>query len=228
MRRGPSGQVGGRRALVTLLLGAVALAGCGSSPTKTVSVSSATSPLANSTTSTAPHVTTKPQTATRTSTTAQQETKGSGSAQRTATAPAFTQQSSSGQGAGGEALTSAVAIVKQHGFTPTDTADYHADQTLRVLIGTKSGSGDGYGQQAFFFVDGHYIGTDASEPSATLKVVAQSDTEVTLAYPLYRAHDPLCCPGGGQATVRFQLNNGHLAPLDPIPPASSSSGLGRQ
>lgn len=228
MRRDPSGQVGGRRAFVALVLGAMTLAGCGSSPTKTVSVSSATSPLSNSTTSTAPRVTTQPQTPAHTGTTTPQETQGSGSAQRTATAPAFTQQSTSGQGPGGEALSSAVAIVKQHGFTPTDTADYHADQTLRVLIGTKASSGEGYGQQAFFFVDGRYIGTDATEPSATLKVVAQSDTEVTLAYPLYRAHDPLCCPGGGQATVRFQLNNGHLAPLDPIPPASSSSGLGRQ
>ena len=47
-------------------------------------------------------------------------------------------------------------------------------------------SGDGYGQQAFFFVNGRYIGTDASRPSATLRVVSQGDTEVTLAYPLYR------------------------------------------
>ncbi len=53
-----------------------------------------------------------------------------------------------------------------------------------------------------------------------MKVVAQGDTEVTLAYPLYRPHDPLCCPGGGQATVRFQLNNGHLVPLGTIPPVT--------
>ena len=60
-----------------------------------------------------------------------------------------------------------------------------------------------------------------------MKVVSQSDTEVTLAYPLYRSSDPLCCPSGGQATVRFQLNNGRLAPLGAIPPASSKSGLSR-
>ncbi len=70
-------------------------------------------------------------------------------------------------------------------------------------MGTRTGSGDGYGQQAFFFVGGRYLGTDAKEPSATVKVVSQSDTEVTLAYPLYRKGDPLCCPGGGQASVRF-------------------------
>ncbi len=80
------------------------------------------------------------------------------------------------------------------------------------------------GQQAFFFVDGRYIGTDAKEPSASVKVVSQSDTEVTLAYPLYRHSDPLCCPGGGQATVHFVLDNGRLQALDPIPPASSTHG----
>ncbi len=98
-----------------------------------------------------------------------------------------------------------------------------------MLIGTRTGSGDGYGQQAFFFVNGRYIGTDVKEPSATVSVVGQSDTEVTLAYPLYRSSDPLSSPSGGQARVRFQLNNGKLAPLDPIPPArGSTNGLSRQ
>jgi hypothetical protein len=117
--------------------------------------------------------------------------------------------------------------VRAHGYTPNNTAEYHPNQTLRVLIGTRTGSGDGYGQQAFFFVDGRYIGTDAKEPSATVKVVSQSDTQVTLAYPLYRSGDPLSSPSGGQATVTFQLNNGRLTPLDQIPPASSTNGLSR-
>ena len=69
---------------------------------------------------------------------------------------------------------------------PKDTSDYHPGQTLRVLVGTRTGSGDGYGQQAFFFVDGRYIGTDTKDPSAHVKVTSQSDTEVTLAYPLPR------------------------------------------
>jgi hypothetical protein len=45
---------------------------------------------------------------------------------------------------------------------------------------------------------------------------------VTLAYPLYRKSDPLSSPSGGQATVRFELNNGKLTPVGSIPPASSS------
>jgi hypothetical protein len=121
-----------------------------------------------------------------------------------------------------------VAVVRARGFTPERTSDYHPSQTLRVLIGSHAGSGEGHGQQAFFFVNGRYIGTDTREPSATVRVVAQGDTEVTVAYALYRKSDPLCCPGGGQAQVRFQLNNGRLMPLDPIPPASSASGLSRQ
>ena len=117
--------------------------------------------------------------------------------------------------------------MRARGFTPNDTSQYHSNQTLRVLVGTRTGSGDGYGQQAFFFIDGRYIGTDAKEPSATLKVVSQSDTSVTLAYPLYRHDDPLCCPGGGQATVSFQLDNGRLVPLGAIPPTNSTKGLSR-
>jgi len=97
-----------------------------------------------------------------------------------------------------------------------------------VLIGTRNGSTDGYGQQAFFFVNGRYIGTDSKVPSATVSVVGQGETEVTLAYPLYRRGDPVSSPSGGQAKVTFQLNNGKLVPLSPIPPASSSSGLSRQ
>ena len=136
-------------------------------------------------------------------------------ATHTAPEPAFTEGQAAAEGVSG-----AAAVVRARGFTPTDTSDYHPEQALRVLIGTRSGSSDGYGQQAFFFVNGRYIGTDSSQPSATVKVVSQSDTEVTLAYPLYRRGDPLSSPSGGQAKVRFQLNNGKLVALGPIPPAS--------
>jgi len=96
-----------------------------------------------------------------------------------------------------------------------------------VLIGTRTGSSDGYGQQAFFFLGGKYIGTDTKEPSATVKVISQSDTKITLAYPLYRKNDPLSSPSGGQANVTFELNDGKLTPTGQIPSANSSSGLSR-
>jgi hypothetical protein len=209
---------------VGALSGAV-LSGCGSGGTKTVSVSSS-SPAgitAQRTTTTGTNSSSSTAT-TRTGTTTGTvgEQGGATTPGRTTTAPAFVKE------ADGGALSAALALVKAHGYTAGDTSEYHPTQTLRVLVGTRTGSGDGHGQQAFFFVEGRYIGTDTREPSASVRVVRQSDTEVTLAYPLYKAGDPLCCPGGGQATVRFQLNNGRLVPLDPIPPTSSSTGVSRQ
>jgi hypothetical protein len=209
---------------VTTLLG-----GCGGS-TKTVSVAGAPTTSGAATTPTG--ATTPPTTSTATTPTG--TTTGGGASggapaatsTRTATAPAFAEKEKGATAEGG--LPAAVAVVRAHGYTASDTSDYHPDQTLRVLVGTGSHSNDGYDKQAFFFVDGRYLGTDASRPSAQISVVAQSDTEVTLAYRLYHPNDPLCCPGGGEAHVRFQLNNGRLVPLDPIPPASSTTGTSRQ
>ena len=207
-------------ALVALLLGVSApalLGACGSS-TKTVSVAGAP-PVTQ--TSTGAHAAGSSSTPATTPST----TVGGGggtpapATTRTAPEPAFTEKKDSSEG-----LSAAIAVLNAKGYTPANTSVYHPNQALRVLIGTRSGSSDGYGQQAFFFVNGRYIGTDSKEPSATVSVVSQNDTEVTLAYPLYRKGDPLSSPSAGVAKVRFQLNNGQLAPLDPIPPASSASG----
>lgn len=217
-----------------LLAACGGLAGCGGA-TKTVSVSGAAAGSAS-----APRTT---PTAGSTAGTSTQGTTGAGgqsaggtgaggtapNTTRTAPAPAFTHTGSqSSEAAPGAPAAAAAAAVLAHGYTPDATSEYHPTQTLRVLLGTRTGSADGYDQRAFFFLDGRYIGTDSSQPSATLRIVSQSDTEVALAYALYRPHDALCCPSGGQAVVHFQLNNGKLVPLQPIPPASSASGLARQ
>lgn len=219
-------------ALAALALGAcaTALGGCGSQ-TKTVTVASAppvTSTIGTSTTATSTHAgaATTP-TSSSGSTPAQTTTAGGApapSTTRTAPEPAIAQPQTHEEA---EGLSEAVAAVQARGYTPAETSQYHPSQTLRVLVGTKTGSSDGYGQQAFFFVNGRYIGTDTKEPSATVKVLSQADTEVTLAYPLYRPGDPLSRPSGGQATVRFQLDDGKLTALDPIPPASSASAPSR-
>lgn len=197
------------------LLGAcLALSACGSG-TKTVSISSAPpSSTQGSTAGSTATIRTAPSQGTTTGATATATT-------RSAPEPAFTEQEHASAG-----LSAATAVLRARGFTPADTADYHPDQALEVLIGVR-GSGDDYGQQAFFFVNGRFIGTDTSQPSGGLRLVSQSDTEVTLAYPLYRSSDPLCCPSGGLANVRFQLNDGKLTPLDPIPPLHSATGLSR-
>jgi LppP/LprE lipoprotein len=210
-----------RRLPLLLATAAIVLAasGCGSSSTKTVSVSSSL-PSESATQRTSATSTTKssPTTATPPATTTGANETGGAEATRTSGAPAFTKESTSNEGLG-----AAVALVKAHGYTAGETSTYRPEQTLRVLVGTRTGSSDGYGQQAFFFVDGRYIGTDTSEPSASVKVVGQSDTEVTLAYPVYKTGDPLSKPSG-EKTVRFQLNNGHLVALDPIPTASARGG----
>ena len=208
-----------RRLSTIAVLGAVLLAGCGSQ-TKTVTISSAPSGGTTSTTASAP---TAQAPSTGTTTTTAPPSTGT-STTRTAPEPSFTEGESTGKEG---SLQAAVATVRSHGFTPTDTSEYHPSQALRVLVATRTGSGDGYGQQAFFFLDGHYLGTDTKEPSAKLKVVSQGDSEIAIVYPLYRRNDPLCCPSGGQRVVHFALNNGKLQALDPIPPASGYASLSR-
>ena len=207
-------------ALVATVLAATALAACGSS-TKTVTAAE-TPPVSQTTAAT---TATQPSTATSTQAPTTQTSTTSTQAPtttRSAPEPAFTKQESSVEG-----LSGATATVRAHGYTPNDPGEYDPKQTLRVLVGTQAGSNDGYGQQAFFFLGGHYLGTDTKLPSATVKVVSQADTEVTLSYPLYRKGDPLSSPSGGQTRVTFALNNGKLVATGTIPPAESPTGLSR-
>jgi LppP/LprE lipoprotein len=221
-------------ALALGVTGGALLGGCGGG-TKTVSVSEAAAPptaTSGATTASTPTraTTTSTTHAPATTTGASQETGGqSASTTRTAPAPAFTEtDTQSGAAPAGAQAAAAATVVVAHGYTPTDPSDYHPTQTLGVLVGARTGSADGYAQRAFFFLDGRYLGTDSSQPSASIHVVSQSDTEVVLAYALYRSHDSLCCPSGGQAVVHFQLNDGTLVPLQPLPPVSSATGLARQ
>ena len=214
-------------------MGGALLGGCGGG-TKTVTVSNAPAATAGaqdgghtsstastrSTASTPAHTTTT----TGTSTSASEQPATT----RTAPAPAFVHTGGSASQTPSAEADAAATVVSSHGYTAGDLSEYHPSQTLRVLVGTRTGSADGYNQLAFFFLGSHYLGTDSSQPSASMRVVSQSDTEVAIAYALYRSHDPLCCPSGGQTTVRFQLNNGQLTPLEPIPPANSAAGLARQ
>ncbi|HXM87322.1 MAG TPA: LppP/LprE family lipoprotein [Solirubrobacteraceae bacterium] len=202
-----------RAASISLALAAAALlAACGSS-TKTVTETSAP-PVAQTTGATTTRSTQTQATSAQTTQT-QTQTTPTSTTTRTAPEPAFTEHEAKAEGAGG-----AAAVVRARGYTPNDTSEYHSNQTLQVLVGTQASSSDGYGQQAFFFVDGHYVGTDTKLPSAKVKVLDQGDTEVTLGYPLYRHGDALSDPSGGEAHVTFQLNNGKLVALQTIPSAS--------
>ncbi|HTQ68883.1 MAG TPA: LppP/LprE family lipoprotein [Solirubrobacteraceae bacterium] len=213
------------RALALAALFPAALASCGGS-TKTVTAEShagAEGPTGASSTTT--------KTATTPSNNGSGDESSGGSAAqgttpsttRTATEPQFDQ----GQSSSSQEAQQAAAAVRARGYAPGDLAEYHPSQTLRTLVGTRSGSTDGYGQEVFFFVDGRFIGTDTKEPSASVKVISQNDTEAVVAYTLYRPGDPLSSPSGGQAVVHFQLNNGKLVPAGTIPPVHSSTGTSR-
>lgn len=199
-----------RSTLLTTIALAAAFAGCGSQ-TKTVTVASSPAP-ATTTASTPATTSTTASTPPATTTTATTEA----STTHTAPEPSFTE----GESHPAEGATAAAAVLSARGFTAKDTSEYHPDQTLRVLVGTRS-SGNGHEQQAFFFVDGRYLGTDTKSPSGQITVVSQSDTEVAIAYGLYRQGDSACCPSGGTQVVHFALNDGHLTALDPIPSLSS-------
>lgn len=207
--------IGGALALA-LAPAAILLGGCGSQ-SKTPSAkstpsrhearpghASTTSSTTKTTSTAAAAVTSEPGTTGQTT----EETTSS----RTSAAPAFLEKGRPGNAT----LTAAVATVEGQGYTPNSTAEYHPSQTLQVLTASREGAG----QQAFFFIDGKYIGTDASQPSASISVVSQADTEVVLSYSLYNTGEQ----PDGHAQVRFQLNNGKLMPLSAIPPVKPTAG----
>lgn len=118
-------------------------------------------------------------------------------------------------------LYAATTVVNSRGYTIHDTSTFQAGMTLNILIGVKTGSADGYDKLAFFFVNGQYIGTDTLQPSASIRMVWRTGDTIALSYNLYQGGDPMCCPTGGAATVRYYWDGKTLTPLDPIPPVFS-------
>jgi hypothetical protein len=121
----------------------------------------------------------------------------------------------------GSSLVGAVALVKKQGYRPK-VSTWEPSFKLNMLIGTATGSADGYNRRAFFFYGNRYLGTDASAPSAQLQEVWREDRTIALLYILYRSNEPLCCPTAGGAIVRFRWNGSRLVALDPIPPTRGS------
>jgi hypothetical protein len=114
------------------------------------------------------------------------------------------------------ARNAAVAELRRQGYKPVRLADWHARQSLRLLIGTQGGQ-----RRAFFFVGRRYIGNDATTPSAKLRVGRQDKRSVTLVYSVWRPRDRACCPHGGTVRVRFRWDGGQLRPQSAIPPAAA-------
>lgn len=114
----------------------------------------------------------------------------------------------------------AIAQVRRLGYRVENPVGFESEP-LQVLVGVNARSGDGYAKKAFFFYRGRYLGTDTSQESASILVMWQDGETVALMYVLYRPQDPMCCPTGGGAIVRYHWNGARLVPLDPIPPVES-------
>jgi LppP/LprE lipoprotein len=89
-----------------------------------------------------------------------------------------------------------------------------------VIIATAPGSAGAHTQRAFFFVNGGYVRTDLPNSSAGIHIAWRSNTTIALAYALYKATEPVCCPTGGSMIVRYEWNGTQLQVLDPIPPVT--------
>jgi serine/threonine protein kinase len=122
-------------------------------------------------------------------------------------------------GPGNASLTSAEAVVTAAGYTPyqDDGVYWDPQAPINVVLGTLTGSADGYNNWAFFFAGNRYIGHDATTPSMQIAIQSRTQTVITLAYQIYGPTDPTCCPTGGTQTVQYQWNGSKLVPLDPIP-----------
>jgi LppP/LprE lipoprotein len=198
-------------AALALGIGAAAIAaGCGSSK-KSVAVITETVTSGGHTTTTT-HAATTTTGSSGASTSTQTDTSGGVAAPESA--------GGSGQQSG---LPAAVATVKSKGYTPTVTFGYDPKSTLGVLIA----SGPQNKMQAFFFVNGKYIGTDTKEPSSGITLVGHDDTSATLGYAVYGPNDGICCPVK-TVNVTYALDNGKLEPQQEIPSASPDATLSRR
>jgi len=184
-------------------------------------VASATSSRSSSTTTSAkPPTTTTTAASTTTptaSTTPTTATTATTTTTRTETAPAFVGTNPTSPGAVSHDLAAALAVLAKAGYAPVRPSTYRAGDTLRVVIGTRTGSSVP-AERAFFFDQTIYLGTDARSPSAQISLLSQSDTEVTLGYAIYRTG------ASTPSTVRrvhFALDMGQLSAIDPLPSAAA-------
>jgi LppP/LprE lipoprotein len=110
---------------------------------------------------------------------------------------------------------SAVTTLNEQGFKPVRIADWHAEDTLRVLIGRD----DAGAERAFFFVRRRFVGNDDAAASASVRVASTRENGVTLTYRLFGPTDEACCPKGERVRVAFRWQDGTLVPAGEVPPA---------
>ncbi len=123
-------------------------------------------------------------------------------------------------------LENEVGYIKNKGFTSNNT-NFKYNQPFIALIGTCSGSVDGYCHKAFFFYNGKFLGNDSDSPSIDVGLKWINGNIIALDYTLYKKEDPLSSPTGGSAIVRFQYEGNAIKALDPIPSTDINATLHR-
>ncbi|HEV7420330.1 MAG TPA: LppP/LprE family lipoprotein [Mycobacterium sp.] len=84
---------------------------------------------------------------------------------------------------------------------------------VQVSTGGASASTPG---QVLFFDRNTSLGPATSEPRRYVNVVTSSEDTVTVQYQWLQGSEASCCPTG-IGTVRFQIADGKIMALDPIP-----------
>ncbi|MGV0791185.1 LppP/LprE family lipoprotein [Mycolicibacterium sp. XJ1819] len=79
-----------------------------------------------------------------------------------------------------------------------------------------SGDASDSPQQVLFFDRGSPVGTPTPDPRPYLTVTTVGDDTVAVGYQWRQGDEPACCPTG-VGSARFQVDNGELKALDPIP-----------
>ncbi len=103
------------------------------------------------------------------------------------------------------------------GSTPVATGDGFGHNLIAIPAHCDAAV---YGHCMFvhFFVDTTYLGTDTSNPSASIPdVAATGPGRIAVTYPDYAAWDPLCCPSLLPVTVTYTWDGERLTP-NRVPP----------
>lgn len=90
-----------------------------------------------------------------------------------------------------------------------------ADCSLHWVVVSSGDASDSPGQ-VLFFDRKSPIGTPTPDPRPYITVTAMGNDTAAVQYQWRQGQDPACCPTG-IATVRFEIEDGKLKALDPIP-----------
>jgi hypothetical protein len=117
-------------------------------------------------------------------------------------------------------LAAALAFWRSKGCRPwakPDQSMWIHGWRFNVLFGNCRAE-DGHDQHVYFFDRGASAGSDGLGTSSEVLGIWRDDKTFAFMYVLYRRHDSLCCPTGGDKIVRFRWNGKRFRALDKPPP----------